>query len=138
MYKRIFIDTNPFIYLLEGIAPYDIVVRDFLFEEMCAKAEFCTSTITDAEFLAKPIADGTFDKVMLYSTFLKQFSIAKSSIDEYIAERSAHIRAKYKGIKLADALQLASAIVSGCDVFLTNDKQLRQVEEIQVVLLDDL
>ena len=83
LYKRIFIDTNPFIYLLEGVAPYDIAVRDFLFEGMCAKTEFCTSTITDA-------------------------------------------------------LQLASAICSECDMFLTNDKQLRQVEEIQVLLVNEL
>ena len=55
-----------------------------------------------------------------------------------MAETAAQIRAKYSGIKAMDALQLASAITSGCDVFLTNDKQLRQVNEIQVLLVDDL
>ncbi len=28
--------------------------------------------------------------------------------------------------------------VHGCDVFLTNDKQLKQVEEIHVLLVDEL
>ena len=30
-----------------------------------------------------------------------------------------------------DALQLASAVQNHCDVFLTNDKQLKQVEQMQ-------
>ena len=37
-----------------------------------------------------------------------------------------------------DALQLASAIQNHCDVFLTNDKQLKQGEEINVLLVDEL
>lgn len=37
-----------------------------------------------------------------------------------------------------DALQLASAIQNNCDVFLTNDKQLKQVQEISVLLVDEL
>ena len=37
-----------------------------------------------------------------------------------------------------DSIHLATAIVYGCDVFLTNDKQLKQVEEINVLLVDEL
>ena len=74
----------------------------------------------------------------MYNRFLDSLSVYKRSIDERVATRSAEIRAKYKGIKLADALQLAAAIETGCDTFLTNDKQLKQVSEINVVLLEDL
>ena len=55
-----------------------------------------------------------------------------------MAEKSAELRAKYKDIKLADALQLAAAIEYGCDAFFTNDKQSKQVSEINVVNLADL
>ena len=41
-------------------------------------------------------------------------------------------------IKLPDALQLAAGIECSCDVFLTNDKQLRQVQEANVLYLADL
>jgi len=37
-----------------------------------------------------------------------------------------------------DALQLATACVIGCDLFLTNDKQLRQFREIKCITLDEL
>jgi predicted nucleic acid-binding protein len=43
-----------------------------------------------------------------------------------------------KGFKAMDALQLAVACLSGCDLFLTNDKQLRQFKEIKCIVVDEL
>ena len=75
---------------------------------------------------------------MDFETFIFDANITISSLTKDVSKYAAQIRAKYSGIKSMDALQLASAIVSGCDLFLTNDKQLRQVEEIPVLLVDDL
>ena len=36
-----------------------------------------------------------------------------------------------------DSLQLAVAVCTGCDTFLTNDKQLRQFREINCVTVED-
>lgn len=36
-----------------------------------------------------------------------------------------------------DALQLAAAILSSCDIFVTNDKQLRRFREVTVLSLDE-
>lgn len=60
------------------------------------------------------------------------------SLTKEVAEYASFIRSKYQGIKAMDALQLASAIQNNCDVFLTNDKQLKQVQEISVLLVDEL
>ena len=59
-------------------------------------------------------------------------------IDSVIAEQGAKIRGQYKNFKAMDALQIAAAIVSGCDIFFTNDKQLRQFEEINCITVDEL
>ncbi len=48
------------------------------------------------------------------------------------------IRAEFKDFKSMDALQIGTAIVQGCDLFLTNDKQLRQEKMIRCVTLEDL
>ena len=133
-----FLDTNPIIYFLGNISPFAIKVRQFILNAKVSNVKLCTSTITDAEFIVKPLSEQQFDKISLYNRFLDSLSVYKRSIDERVATRSAEIRAKYKGIKLADALQLAAAIETGCDTFLTNDKQLKQVSEINVVLLEDL
>ncbi|MCR5061201.1 MAG: PIN domain-containing protein [Saccharofermentans sp.] len=55
-----------------------------------------------------------------------------------IADKAAQIRARYTSFKAMDALQLAAAVLSGCDCFLTNDKQLQQFDEIEVQLVSDL
>lgn len=47
-------------------------------------------------------------------------------VNQEIAKKAAQIRAEYKGFKAMDAIQLAVACLTKCDLFLTNDKQLRQ------------
>ena len=37
-----------------------------------------------------------------------------------------------------DAIQLATACIMGCDLFLTNDKQLKQFKEIKCIVVDEL
>lgn len=59
-------------------------------------------------------------------------------ISQEIAKKAAQIRAEYKGFKAMDALQLAVACLKKCDLFLTNDKQLRQFKEIKCITVDEL
>ena len=61
-----------------------------------------------------------------------------AEVDQEIAKKAAQIRAQYKNFKAMDALQLATACVTGCDLILTNDKQLKQFTEIKCVTVDDL
>lgn len=59
-------------------------------------------------------------------------------INQETARKAAQIRAEYKGFKAMDALQLAVACLSACDLFLTNDKQLKQFKEIECVTVEEL
>ncbi len=56
-------------------------------------------------------------------------------VTDDIAERAAFLRARYN-IKTPDALQLATALLTGGKFFLTNDESLSSVEEIHVLILD--
>lgn len=47
------------------------------------------------------------------------------------------LNAKY-GLKTPDSIQLATAVYSSADYFLTNDIRLKAVEEIEILVLDDL
>ena len=138
MIDRIFVDTNPLIYLLDNVQPFVLPVKNFLLKYKNLNAEFYTSTITDAEFLVKPIEENKLDKIALYRSFFSNFGFLKCYINDAIAERSAKIRAKYKGVELGDALQLASSIECGCNYFLTNHSRLKQVVEVNVMYLGDL
>ena len=50
-----------------------------------------------------------------------------------IALKAAEIRSRYETFKQMDALQIATAVVSGANVFYTNDKQLLQYRDIAVI-----
>lgn len=137
-YSSIYLDTSPIIYMLEDVKTYSERVHDFVISHFCNNAMFTTSTITNTEYLVIPYRMQDYQKMMDYERFKKILKMRVIAADEAITKYAAQIRAKYSGIKAMDALQLASAIISGCDVFLTNDKQLRQVAEIPVLLVEDL
>lgn len=58
-------------------------------------------------------------------------------IDDQIANQAAELRARY-GLALPDSFQIAIAILSGCDAFLTNDLALKRVTEISAIVLDEM
>ena len=70
--------------------------------------------------------------------FIDGMEIEVRNIDKIIAKKAAQIRAKYRFFKTMDALQLATACLSGCDLFLTNDRQLKQFTEIECILVAEL
>lgn len=58
-------------------------------------------------------------------------------IDKKIAEKAAKIRAEYKFFKTMDSLHLATACIVDSDLFLTNDKQLKQFKEIECITVEE-
>jgi predicted nucleic acid-binding protein len=136
-HKIIGLDTAPFIYYIEDVAPYtDLLDPVFtLLENDTVRA--VTSTVTFAEILTKPFADKNFSLADEIKFTLKSFSsLCVSLIDEKLAEAAALIRARYM-IRLPDALQLAAAIQGDATLFLTNDKKVKKLDAIQVLVLSD-
>ena len=135
---KIFLDTNPIIYVLDSQQKFHektmTVWTHFLEEDY----DFCTSVITDSEFLILPFKKNDSNAFLAYQNFLDKLRVSQTDITKLIAKTAAELRAKYVGLKLADSLQLASSIVCDCDVFLTNDKRLKQVTEANVLYLGDM
>lgn len=50
----------------------------------------------------------------------------------------AKIWARYKDFKTMDCLQLATACLVECDLFLTNDRQLRQFYEMKCSTIEEI
>lgn len=136
--NRVFIDTAPVIYYIERNAEYFPVVR--LIFQLLVDGSFqaVTSPITLAECLIKPIRDGL---LQLQQDFIDIVTTGENTlfvpIDAIVSQKAAELRVRY-GLKLPDALQVASALTAGCDAFLTNDEQLKRVTELQVLILREL
>jgi len=137
-FKRVFVDTAPIIYYLENNAQYKDLIKGFFTRCLEKNIQIVTSTITIEEYLVFPYSSGKIEFVDNFKRFLEYMNIEVVNIDSKIAEQGAKIRGQYKNFKAMDALQIATAIVSGCDMFFTNDKQLRQEKELPCMTVDDL
>lgn len=131
------LDTAPLIYFIEDVDPYaDLIDPVFNLLEH-RRLHAVTSTITLAEILSKPLAEKKFGLIDEIKFTLKTFpTLSMIAIDEQLAEAAALIRARYK-IRLPDALQIAAAIQGEATLFLTNDKRIKKVDALEVLVLSD-
>lgn len=137
-YKRVFVDTAPIIYYLENSSLYMDFIKKLFAKCIEEDIQVVTSAITVEEYLVFPYSSGQMELVDNFKRFIEYMNIEVVDIDSVIAEQGAKIRGRYKNFKAMDALQIATAVVSGCDMFFTNDKQLRQEKELPCMTMDDL
>ena len=140
-YNKVFLDTAPFIYFIEKDSnnpQYFDNMKQFFEEGYRENKEFLTSVITMAEYFVFPYRNQKMSYIDSFHRLIDTMDMEIAEVDQEIAKKAAQIRAQYKNFKAMDALQLATACVTGCDLFLTNDKQLKQFTEIKCVTVDDL
>ncbi len=130
----IFFDTAPLIYLLDRD---DSRVHSQIERWTRSGEEFASSCVTLAELLVHPKRFKDRQRESRYRLYLSRLmDIPLIVVDERVAEQAAGIRAEY-GFETPDAFQLAAAMVAGADVFYTNDKQLKQFSDLNVLLVGE-
>ena len=90
------------------------------------------------EVLTLPKRVGNRSLEREYSELLlnsRNFSLV--DVNPEIAENAAELRARYN-LRTPDALQIASAIVTGCQAFITNDTVFKRVNELSILVLSEL
>jgi predicted nucleic acid-binding protein len=96
------------------------------------------SAITLTEVLVLPFQTGNTTYVNEYrDMLLNSENISTIPVSVPIAEKAATLRATYR-LRTPDAFHIATAIMAGCDAFLTNDLGLKRVTEIKIIVLDEL
>ena len=136
--SKIYIDTALFIYYLEQNPFYFNKTRNFF--KTCFHNDdisLFTSTVTVEEYCIFPLSKNDAKSVENFDEFIEGMNITLVSVSKTVALEAAKFRAKYTGIKALDAIHLATAYISGCSLFVTNDKQLQQVQELNVVTMDN-
>jgi predicted nucleic acid-binding protein len=81
--------------------------------------------------LEKPDVAQVFTELLLNSQ-----NVLFCPADETTADKAANLRARY-GLTLTDAFQIATAIQTGCDAFLTNDVDLKRVTELPILIVSE-
>jgi predicted nucleic acid-binding protein len=136
--NKLGIDTAPVIYFMEANPKYDALVTE-VFQRISKGILYgICSVITLTEVLIQPLRKGNPQLAQDYTDLLLHSQhFATVSIDPMIAKTAANLRARHN-LRTPDALQVAAAVDSGCQAFLTNDLQLSCVKEIRVLLVDEL
>jgi predicted nucleic acid-binding protein len=124
--RRIFFDTNLFIYLFEGLEPHRRRMVEIRKRMVARGDRIVTSAMTLGEVLVKPTKLGQTSLIEQYDRAIRSTSEIVS-FDVQIAWRYASLRATHT-IRSADAIQLACAAHTGVDLFITNDLRLQKLD----------
>lgn len=134
--SKVFLDTTPLIYLLEDDVNFGKKTEKIFAQLAHQNKKLVSSVITCTEFFVQPCRENNLIRIQAFWEFVQECEMPLFSIDMEIALKAATIRAEYK-FKAMDSLQLATACVNGCELFLTNDKQLKQFTEIKCVTVEE-
>lgn len=134
----LFLDSAPVIYYVERNQAYFAKLAPFFERLDAGELTAVSSPITLAECIFYPYKRNNLKLATQFRVLLTQSPTVRfvATTDE-IADASARLRARYN-LGFADALQAATAIYAGCDLFLTNDIKLKRIIELNVVVLEDI
>lgn len=129
------LDTSPLIYFIEFHPMFGLVAREIFHRVSIGTIVGYCSNLIRTETLTHPLRRGDHVQAEAYRALF--LNLRMIDVDGMIAERAADLRARYN-LRTPDAIHIATAIVAGCDAFLTNDLALRRVTELRVLTLSTL
>jgi len=132
------LDTSIFIYHLEAHARYQPLTSIILGAVQEGQLQGITSTVTLMELTVRPWQLAQAQVARQYEILLVNFpNLTLCDVNRDVARKAAQLRASDK-LRPADALQVATALVYGATLFITNDKQLKRLGSyVAVTVLND-
>ncbi len=136
--QQLAFDTAPLIYFVEQHPTYYAHMLFIMNQIASGQIEGFASTIALSEVLVQPLRTGN-------NILAKQYEVVLSNSHDFhlepvtsrIARKAAELRAHYN-LRTPDSLHIATALDVGCDAFVTNDKGVKRITEIKVLILDEL
>jgi predicted nucleic acid-binding protein len=134
----IFIDTAPIIYYIEAHPQFGPLAKQVVDSFQSGKVLAYSSAITLTEVLVKPFETDNETLAKRFSEFLRYGSnITLMDLSADMAESAGRLRSRYPSLRTMDALQVAIALHVSTDAFITNDNNLKQIDELKVIVLKD-
>jgi predicted nucleic acid-binding protein len=124
------IDSAPIIYLLEGHPVLAPVFRPLFEAHAQRQVRFAVTTLTIAEVLTGPLQSSDEALARRYRAALESWQVI--DVDPDIAEGAARLRVSLR-LKLADAVQAASALAINATALVTHDRDFSRLRALPVL-----
>ncbi len=136
--KKVYLDTSVFIYSVQAFEKYVDSVDALLGSIADGDIRGITSELTLTEVLTLPKRLGNTAMENAYLNALdSRPNLPVIPIQRKQLILAAEIRNRGK-VRTPDAIHIATGEISGCDIFITNDKKWVSFTETKVLLLDSL
>lgn len=126
----VLLDSAPVIYVLEEHPKFAARFQPLFDRHATGQLLFAVTTLTIAEVLSGPLAAEEETLAKRYRAVMESWQVIDLTAE--IAESAARLRARLK-LKLADAIQVASAIAVNADALVTHDRDLSRVKALTVL-----
>jgi len=125
---RYYLDAAPIIYLIEQSQPFATAIRSKLAAPGMVPI---TSELARLECRVKPMRDGNQALLQDFDDYFANTIAEIFPLTRDVVDLATEIRAQYN-FKTPDSLHLAAAVISNCDVFMTNDQRLNRFTGITI------
>jgi predicted nucleic acid-binding protein len=134
----VYFDSNALIYSVETHPTYWHLLEPVWLAAQQGTLTIVTSELAIVETLVGPLRSGDALLIGAYQDLYQSPDVLLLPISTGILRESARLRAQIASFRTPDAIHGATALASGCTMFLTNDRVFRQIPSIATTILDDL
>jgi predicted nucleic acid-binding protein len=133
----VYLDANPVIYSVEKHPVFGPLLQPVWQAAQSSPVEIVSSELVLLEVLVGPLKAGDSVLADTYEQLFQQPQTRLIPISLAVLREAARIRATTT-LRTPDAVHAATALLTGCALFVTNDVGFRSIAKLPVVILDDL
>lgn len=130
----VYCDSVILIYYLDAADPFQQIASRRLGQIRAANGFLATSDLSRLECRIKPIRNQDAPTLARFDHFFSAVNVTMLQLTTAAVDLATEIRAKHN-FRTTDALHLASAVLAGCDLFLTNDRRLARFTDVPVEIV---
>jgi predicted nucleic acid-binding protein len=124
------LDSAPIIYFLEGHTKLGPRFRPLFAAHGAGELRLAVTTMTVAEVLTGPLQKGDEALARRYRAVLESWTVV--DLNTGIAEGAARLRASLR-LRLADAVQAASALAINAAALVTHDRDFSRIRSLRII-----
>ena len=135
---RLYLDTNPLIYAVEG----STAIQAYCLDRLRAVAQHPTGTLLTSrlayvECMVQPLRSKDIDRQARFDAFFSDSAIVVADVSNEVLGLAAEVRAETR-LKLVDSIHVATAILHGANTLLTRDRDICELRSLRGVVFEEI